>query len=192
MAEGATTVGLREAAEQLGVHYMTAYRYVRSGRLPARKRGSEWQVDPADLARLAAAPTHRAPRRPTRAVHRERLEARLVEGDEGGAWGVVDAAMASGAEPAEVLTELLATWPDDASDAVRSLVQQVESIRDALGELNEHARANLMAGLNHPAVGTEARGQLSALDGRLAAAQAEQPLTKDWVNNWNRKAQVTH
>jgi excisionase family DNA binding protein len=108
VAEGATTVGLREAAEQLGVHYMTAYRYVRSGRLPARKHGSEWQVDPADLARLAAAPTHRAPRRPTRAVHRERLEARLVEGDEGGAWGVVDAAMASGAEPAEVLTELLA------------------------------------------------------------------------------------
>jgi excisionase family DNA binding protein len=108
VAEGATTVGLREAAEQLGVHYMTAYRYVRSGRLPARKQGSEWQVDPADLARLAASPPARAPRRPTRAVHRERLEARLVEGDEGGAWGVVESAMVSGAEPAEVLTELLA------------------------------------------------------------------------------------
>jgi MerR family transcriptional regulator, light-induced transcriptional regulator len=28
-------LGLQEAADQLGVHYMTAYRYVRTGRLPA-------------------------------------------------------------------------------------------------------------------------------------------------------------
>ena len=27
---------LQEAADLLGVHYMTAYRYVRTGRLPAR------------------------------------------------------------------------------------------------------------------------------------------------------------
>ena len=55
MPEGTTTVGLRQAAEQLGVHYMTAYRYVRSGRLPAHKLGSEWQIDPADLEQLIAA-----------------------------------------------------------------------------------------------------------------------------------------
>jgi hypothetical protein len=30
---------------------------------------------------------------------------------------------------------------------------------------------------------------LSALDGRLAAAQAEQPLTRDWVSIWNKNAQ---
>ena len=30
---------LPEVAEKLGVHYMTAYRYVRTGRLPARTRG---------------------------------------------------------------------------------------------------------------------------------------------------------
>lgn len=89
----------------------------------------------------------------------------------------------------KVLTELLAAWPDDASDALRTIVQQAESIRDALGELNEHARANLEAGENHPGVGSEVRGHLSALEGRLAAAQAEQPLTKDWVTTWNRKSQ---
>jgi excisionase family DNA binding protein len=106
--EGGTTLGLREAAEQLGVHYMTAYRYVRSGRLPAHKAGSEWQVDPADLARLTTGPEKGSRRGPTRAVHRDRLEHRLLDGDEQGAWGVVESAMASGAEPSEVLTELLA------------------------------------------------------------------------------------
>ena len=87
----------------------------------------------------------------------------------------------------KVLTELLAAWPDDASDELRTLVQQAESIRDALGEVNEHARNNLKAGVNHVAIGTEVSGHLSALDGRLGAAQAEQPLTKDWVSTWNKK-----
>jgi hypothetical protein len=89
----------------------------------------------------------------------------------------------------KVMTELLAAWPDDASDQLRTLVQQAESIRDALGEVNEHARNNLKAGINHVAIGTEVSGHLSALDGRLGAAQAEQPLTKDWVSAWNKKAQ---
>ena len=109
MPEGTTTVGLRQAAEQLGVHYMTAYRYVRSGRLPAHKLGSEWQIDLADLKDLIDAPAPRRGRGGTpRAVHRERLEGRLIEGDEQGAWGVVESALNSGAEPAEILTDLLA------------------------------------------------------------------------------------
>jgi hypothetical protein len=92
-------------------------------------------------------------------------------------------------ESHKVLSELLAAWPDDASDAMRTLVQQVESLRDSLGELNEHARSNLKAGQTHPIVGTDASGHLSALEGRLAAAQAEQPISKDWIAAWNKKAQ---
>jgi hypothetical protein len=88
-----------------------------------------------------------------------------------------------------VLTELLAAWPDDASDALRTIVQQAENIRDVVGELNEHARSNLKSGVNHAAIGTEVRGHLSALEERLAAAQSEQPLSKDWVTTWNKKAQ---
>ncbi|MFZ4519714.1 MAG: B12-binding domain-containing protein [Microthrixaceae bacterium] len=112
-------LGLREAAERLGVHYMTAYRYVRSGRLPATKVGDEWRVDPDDVAHFrrdaaassarstgAAAPAA-APGPARRSAHRDRLEARLLAGDEAGAWGVVETAMAGGAEPSEVLTELL-------------------------------------------------------------------------------------
>ena len=45
------------------------------------------------------------PRRP--ADWAKRLEARLVEGDEAGAWGVVEAALASGVEPAEIYTDVL-------------------------------------------------------------------------------------
>jgi hypothetical protein len=89
----------------------------------------------------------------------------------------------------KVLAELLGAWPDDTSDSLRNIVQQAESIRDALADLNEHARTNLKAGVNHPVIGTEARGHLSALDSRLSAAQAEQPLTKDWIATWNKKAQ---
>lgn len=89
----------------------------------------------------------------------------------------------------KVLSELLAAWPDDASDALRTIVQQAETLRDALGELNEHARGNLKAGISHPAVGGEVSGHLSALDGRLAAAQAEQPLSREWIATWNKKAQ---
>ena len=106
------TVSLRDAAESIGVHYMTAYRYVRGGRLPAKKVGSTWRVRVADLERLAAGEdveTQHAPKsgRGNRAAHRARLESRLVAGDEGGAWGVLDSAMAAGADPDEVLLELL-------------------------------------------------------------------------------------
>lgn len=99
-------IGLRRAADELGVHYMTAYRYVRSGRLPARKVRGEWQVDRDDLARLAQ-PERTAHDDAPRAVHRRRLEERLIAGDEAGAWGVVDAALASGASPSSVLTDML-------------------------------------------------------------------------------------
>ena len=43
----AEPISLQEAASRLGVHYMTAYRYVRTGRLPARRDGAQWFVDVA-------------------------------------------------------------------------------------------------------------------------------------------------
>lgn len=48
---------LQQAADRLGVHYMTAYRYVRTGRLPADRRGGRWSVAATDVAELAR---HRA------------------------------------------------------------------------------------------------------------------------------------
>jgi excisionase family DNA binding protein len=96
-------ITLQEAADLLGVHYMTAYRYVRLGLLPADKVGSTWRVRRADLEQFrgasatqatAAAPGHGRRRAPWA----ERLEARLVAGDSRGAWGVVEAALAAGTE----------------------------------------------------------------------------------------------
>jgi excisionase family DNA binding protein len=46
---------LREAAGALGVHYQTAYAWVRQGILPARKAGRGYAVSDGDVAALAAA-----------------------------------------------------------------------------------------------------------------------------------------
>jgi excisionase family DNA binding protein len=105
MDRSSDTLTLQEAADRLGVHYMTAYRYVRLGRLPAHKSAGTWEVAAADVEafRHDTDPV----RRPRRADWARRLEARLVEGDEAGAWGVVESALASGMEPAGIYTEML-------------------------------------------------------------------------------------
>jgi hypothetical protein len=72
-----------------------------------------------------------------------------------------------------VLTDLLAVWPDDPSDPLRAVVQQCEAIRDALAELNEHARTNLKAGAHHPTLGVEVRDHLGAW--RSISACARKP-----------------
>ncbi len=109
-ARAPSPLTLRDAAETLGVHYMTAYRYVRTGRLPAVRGRVGWEVDPADLARVRPADERAAgvARRPRGSAGTSaRLEARLLAGDEGGAWAVVDEAIAWGAPPAMVHHELL-------------------------------------------------------------------------------------
>ena len=100
---------LQQAADKLGVHYMTVYRYVRTGKLPATRVGGAWQVDPDDLAQTKPAvpsnfrnPAFRA------TATRAQLEARLLAGDEPGAWGVLEAALASDRSPSEVLLLLVA------------------------------------------------------------------------------------
>jgi MerR family transcriptional regulator, light-induced transcriptional regulator len=46
---------LQEAADALGVHYQTAYAWVREGRLPARKHGRGYEIGDDDVRALAAA-----------------------------------------------------------------------------------------------------------------------------------------
>lgn len=99
---------LHEAADELGVHYMTAYRYVRLGLLPATKAGGSWRVLRADLDGFRAeAPTPSRAGSRRRAPWSDRLEARLVAGDARGAWGVVEAALAAGSELDEIYLEVL-------------------------------------------------------------------------------------
>ncbi len=109
------TMSLRQAADRLGVHYMTVYRYVRLGMLPARKDGTAWVVDPADVE--AFAEPDPVPRRGRRSADwNARLKARLVAGDERGSWGVVEAALASGLRPEDVYEDVLAPVMNDIGD----------------------------------------------------------------------------
>ena len=106
-------ITLQEAADRLGVHYMTAYRYVRTGRLPATRDGAHWLVDPRDLSAAAtsAGPPgrHRAAGRATSpAALVRRLESRLVAGDEAGAWAIVEASLSAGAAPDSLVVDLIA------------------------------------------------------------------------------------
>ncbi len=112
-------LSLTDAAAHLGVHYMTAYRYVRTGRLPAHQEGGEWRVALSDLDGFLAmdqapAPAARGRARPER--YRDRLILRLLEGDEPGAWSIVESAIFAGTEPAQVYLELLAPALSDIGD----------------------------------------------------------------------------
>ena len=100
---------LLQVADKLGVHYMTVYRYVRTGKLPATRVGGAWQVDPDDLVQMKPAVPRYSRNPAARATAtKAQLEARLLAGDEPGAWGVLEAALASDHSPSEVLLQLVA------------------------------------------------------------------------------------
>jgi excisionase family DNA binding protein len=99
---------LQQAADELGVHYMTAYRYVRLGQLDAAKVNGEWRVSREALDTFRAAPAEPRASRQRPAPWSDRLEARLLVGDATGAWGVVESAMAGGVQVGDVYTEVLA------------------------------------------------------------------------------------
>ncbi|HWL50123.1 MAG TPA: B12-binding domain-containing protein [Acidimicrobiia bacterium] len=145
---------ISDAAQRLGVHYMTVYRYIRLGMLPARKEGSEWRIDPADLKRLDTSPS--VPARKRSAPWHTRLQARMLAGDEAGSWGVAEAAIRSGMEPrdfyCDVLTPVLHT--------IGELWQNGE-----IGVEDEHLASNVA----------------SALIGRLGPRFASRGRTKGTV-----------
>jgi excisionase family DNA binding protein len=100
---------LPEVAERLGVHYMTAYRYVRQGRLPASRIGTQWEVLASDVAALRQADPAKDRRGARRtAADVEGLQRRLMAGDSAGAWWLVESQLGGGMDPAGVLTELIA------------------------------------------------------------------------------------
>jgi excisionase family DNA binding protein len=127
---------LPQVADKLGVHYMTVYRYVRTGRLPAKRVRGAWQVDPADLAHVER--SRQGTRATGKAPSRARLEARLVASDEAGAWDVLEEALASGMEPDQVLLELV-------GPALRSIGTLWEQGR--LSVADEHRASSVAARL---------------------------------------------
>lgn len=112
-------LNLKQAALRLGVHYMTAYRYVHRGLLPARKVGSAWAVDPADVeAFLASRRDLASPHPPSTVGARNEAGARvdwaarlrppLLAGNEVVAWDVIVDALDSGVTPQQCYVDLIA------------------------------------------------------------------------------------
>jgi methanogenic corrinoid protein MtbC1 len=96
---------------------MTAYRYVRLGMLSAEKVGAEWQVRSVDLDAFKEQHDnhgHNGGRSHRDAPWSDRLRSRLLAGDERGSWQVVEAALASGFDPASIYTDVV-------SPAMRSI-----------------------------------------------------------------------
>ena len=134
---------LHQVAEILGVHYMTVYRYVRLGQLPAFKAGGTWRVHPGTIdafrsGRLptAAMTTEEGGRRD--APWSERFETRLIAGDARGAWQTIEQALAAGSSIEAAYLDIVAT-------ALRSIGD-----RWARGEIDiaiEHRASSVCLGL---------------------------------------------
>ena len=147
----ASSLDLQTAADELGVHYQTAYRWVRSGRLPARRVRGKYVVDRDDLAefeRARAAPQP-VPTPSSARLDRsaERLHQLLIDGDEAAArtlirrladdgTPVVDLIQNVVAPPLQVIGEAwhrgeLSIWVEHRSSAI---------VERALGEIVPNPR----------------------------------------------------
>ena len=98
---------LHEVAEELDLHYMTVYRYVRLGYLPAHKQGGSWRVLRADVDELKKTPPAAAERGKPSSPWDERLLQRLLAADQSGSWKVIEAAQASGMSVKGIYTEMI-------------------------------------------------------------------------------------
>jgi excisionase family DNA binding protein len=104
---------LQEVAEILDVHYMTVYRYVREGMLPADQINRSWQISRADLKEFQASRLSSIKNKKSisksgsgsvkkarhggrdETVWSDRVLARLIEGDEAGVSSVINSALRS-------------------------------------------------------------------------------------------------
>ena len=104
---------LQEVAEILDVHYMTVYRYIREGMLPADQINRSWQIDRADLKEFQASRLSSSKNKKSisksgsgsvkkarhggrdETVWSDRVLARLIEGDEAGVTSVINSALRS-------------------------------------------------------------------------------------------------
>ncbi len=104
-------LSLQEAADRLGVHYMTAYRYVRTGQLPATLVGARWRVPRSAIKNhIAALRSPAQPRRRATARHDSVAQLRrlLIVGDERESWRLVQSCLASSFTPESLYFNVLA------------------------------------------------------------------------------------
>jgi len=113
-AQAEELLTLQEAASRLKVHYMTAYRWMRKGELPALKAGGRLRVRAEDLDRFltdreidVGRPSPSA-RRTNWAIHVDRLTDLLFDGRGIEAVGLVRKVVSDGAPAGDVYIHLIA------------------------------------------------------------------------------------
>ena len=107
------SVDLETAADQLGVHYQTAYRWVRAGLLKASLVEGRYRLDPEVLAKFAeerSRPKQPRPRRPRQGFNRlrERFVEHLLGNEEGAAHQLVRGLVDGGVSVSAVIEEVIA------------------------------------------------------------------------------------
>ena len=111
MAE--VSIALTDVAETLGVHYMTAYRYVRTGALHATQVDGRWVVAESELARFQRRPPAARGRRPATGLtppsgaRIDQLLDRLIVGDEAGSWSILADLQGSGWQRTDIVSRIL-------------------------------------------------------------------------------------
>ncbi|MGI9645272.1 MAG: B12-binding domain-containing protein [Ilumatobacteraceae bacterium] len=102
---------LQAAADELGVHYQTAYRWIRNGRLPARLVEGKYIVTRAELADLKErrrAPGSPNPPGPARLERQAaRMHRALLDGDEATARSISQRLIDEGTSVVELIQSLL-------------------------------------------------------------------------------------
>jgi len=102
---------LQRAADELGVHYQTAYRWVRTGKLPAQLVDGRYQVTHDDISAMSArraapqAPPPPTANRTARAA--ERMHNALVSGDEAAVRSIATGLIDEGASIVDVIQHVL-------------------------------------------------------------------------------------
>lgn len=103
---------LQQAADELGVHYQTAYRWIRSGRLPARLVGGKYAIARDELAAFESrrqqpsSPTAPSTKRVARQA--ARIRAALLEGDEPTVRSIVRRLTTEGSSAVELIQSMIA------------------------------------------------------------------------------------
>jgi excisionase family DNA binding protein len=126
---------LHDVADELDVHYMTVYRYVRLGYLPAYKDGASWRVSRSDLDAFVAKPAGEVGRGGSDTAWDERLVQRLLAADQAGSWKVIEAAQASG-------MEMRAVYQDMVIPAMRAVGEKW--LEGTVSIAGEHAASQVM------------------------------------------------
>ena len=166
---GAKLYSLAEVAALQGVHYMTVYRHVRTGKLVATKLNGEWQVRESDLASMTA-PSQGKPGSGDLSSRGPAFRNRLLASDEPGAWSILENCLAAGASPADLHHELIIPTLDEIGCDWES---------GALAVSNEHTVTAVMQRLVArlgPLMRTKGRSRGSIVIGAVAGDNHSLPV----------------